>query len=282
MCTAACLDFGRRALSTGEVVGKRVLEVGSLDVNGSLRPMLESGAPSLYVGVDIAPGPGVDEICDVSELVHRFGNEAFDLVICTEGLEHFLDWRGAVSNLKRVLRPGGALLVTTRSEGFPLHDYPFDYWRFSTEDMRILFGDCSIELLESDPAQPGVFLKATRPPSFREFDLAGHELYSIVRLRRIRNLTSWDVRIFSAVHELYPDVVDLVDVWVRGGRSPLLPFPTPHAEAIERWERRPSPSAEVSALRAERDALRDRIQAVERSKGWRLLQSVRAIAGRRW
>jgi hypothetical protein len=64
MCNTLCLEFIEKALSEEDVKGKNVLEVGSFDVNGSPRAYVESMLPSSYVGIDIAPGPGVDEVCD--------------------------------------------------------------------------------------------------------------------------------------------------------------------------------------------------------------------------
>ena len=82
--------------------------------------------PANYVGIDITAGRGVDEVCDVADLVARFGASSFDLVISTEMLEHVYDWPRAVNKMKEVLRPEGVILFTTRSPGFPLHGYPDD------------------------------------------------------------------------------------------------------------------------------------------------------------
>src|SRR5262245_27728467 len=113
MCHDACIDFGRRNIHSSDVKEKDVLEVGSRDINGSLRPYIASLGPRSYVGVDSERGPGVDEVCPAEQLIHRFGSESFDLVISTEMLEHVRDWRAVVSNLKRTVRPGGTLLFTT-------------------------------------------------------------------------------------------------------------------------------------------------------------------------
>ncbi len=151
MCHRACIEFAARALHPEEVSGGDVLEVGSHDVNGSVRSTVEALGPASYVGVDIDPGPGVDVICDAGNLVDRFGEGSFDLVISTELLEHVRDWRRVVSEMKTVSRPGGTLLITTRSQGFGLHGYPFDCWRYEIEDMRRIFGDLEIGSLIRDP-----------------------------------------------------------------------------------------------------------------------------------
>ncbi|MGZ4984858.1 MAG: methyltransferase domain-containing protein [Chthoniobacterales bacterium] len=114
MCIRACIEFTRANLRPEEVRGCDVIEVGALDVNGSVRPLVRQLGPASYGGVDLQAGPGVDEICDATGLVARFGCEVFDLLISTELLEHVRDWRTVISQFKQVLKPGRRLLVTTR------------------------------------------------------------------------------------------------------------------------------------------------------------------------
>src|SRR6266576_6160414 len=56
----AVMEFGQRVLGETDVRDRAVLEVGARDVNGSLRPWIESLQPASYFGVDIVPGTGVD------------------------------------------------------------------------------------------------------------------------------------------------------------------------------------------------------------------------------
>lgn len=183
MCIQSCIDFARAALAIADVHDKAVLEVGALDVNGTVRSIVGELGPASYLGVDIEAGAGVDEVVDVHTLVDRFGVGAFDLVISTEMLEHIKDWRSAVENLKDVVRPGGVLLITTRSPGFKYHGYPFDYWRYTVQDMAHLLADFEVEELRDDPMAPGVFVKARRPQVQRgnSPDLARYPLFSIIR-----------------------------------------------------------------------------------------------------
>lgn len=184
MCTPACIEFTKLEFARTNLANVSVLEVGSFDVNGSVRGAAEQYAPQRYVGVDIANGPGVDVVCAAGDLVEMFGEESFDVVVSTEMLEHVPDWKSAIMQMKRVLRPGGSLILTTRSPGFHLHGYPADFWRFSAQDMRVIFADLDDLCIASDRVQsPGVFVSGTKshrePTSLEEI-----AIYSIVSRRR--------------------------------------------------------------------------------------------------
>ena len=155
-----CSTWGRnfcRQLPEGSVKGKRVLEVGAVDVNGSCRPWVVSQLPAQYLGTDMQPGPNVDLVCTGEELPSRVGPRSQDLVICTEVLEHVEDWFTFIVMVWCVIENGGVLLLTTRSPGFPLHNYPDDWWRFTVKDMLEIFKDQEILTVTADPtSDPGV------------------------------------------------------------------------------------------------------------------------------
>lgn len=176
MCHGSCLSFAT-SINPDHVKGNRVLDVGSLDVNGTPRPAIEKMGCVEYIGVDMRPGKGVDVVCNATELVERFGEESFGFVISTEMMEHAKEWQSAISNMKRVCKPGGVILVTARSKGIPRHGYPGDYWRFEVEDMAKAFSDCEVLRLESDPEQPGVFIEVRKPEDFRENDLSEYKVF---------------------------------------------------------------------------------------------------------
>ncbi len=178
MCHSSCLDFVRRALTTPEVYDRKVLEVGSLDVNGSPRADVMAMGPAFYLGIDPVDGPGVDEVAELYQVCR----DDFDIVICCEMLEHVEDWRAAVSDLKRVTAYGGTLLITTRSPGFPYHAFPIDCWRYERSDISAMFADWTVEMLESDDEAPGVFAKVRKPViSFADpLDLSELELVRVL------------------------------------------------------------------------------------------------------
>ena len=178
MCDRACIDFGKN-LTREMVEGRRVLEVGSLDINGSLREYITSLKPAGYVGCDIVPGKGVDTICAAEGLIHIYRVETFDIVISTEMLEHVKDWRSAIYNMKHVCAKGGHILITTRSRGFSKHNHPHDFWRFEEEDMRAIFADFEIIKTEKDIYAPGIFILARKPETHSPISLEEIEPYEV-------------------------------------------------------------------------------------------------------
>jgi hypothetical protein len=159
------LTWTKSILTSAHVEGRHVIEVGSYDVNGSIRPIVEALEPKEYIGIDIEAGPGVDRVCPLTDAYSRFG--PFDLVVCTEVLEHVVDWKTSVLALVDLTQYGGHLLVTTRSPGFPYHPYPIDTWRYTVDalDLIAMRLGLIIEHVEPDPEAPGVFLLARKPPT---------------------------------------------------------------------------------------------------------------------
>jgi SAM-dependent methyltransferase len=137
----------------------QVLEVGSYDVNGSVRALFDK---TEYTGVDISPGPGVDIVISPPELPFLSGT--FDTVVSTEMLEHAEFPASVLTEMRRVLKPGGVLLLTARSEGFGYHNPP-DYHRFSESQMHDLLRWTRYErgVVVQDPQVPGVFAIAYKP-----------------------------------------------------------------------------------------------------------------------
>ena len=165
------MAFVRSCMPRVKVKGQEVLEVGSRNVNGSVREIIEPQQPGSYLGVDMISGPGVDMEVDMTA-DEFFLTSTYDLVICTEMLEHVSDWKLAVTRMKACVKTGGDLIITTRAPGFPLHEYPGDYWRFTIKMFLEIFDDMHICKLEPDPQVPGVFFHgvATKRTGLADLD----------------------------------------------------------------------------------------------------------------
>ncbi|GAB4143376.1 MAG: hypothetical protein Tsb009_14450 [Planctomycetaceae bacterium] len=95
----------------------RVLEIGSRNINGSLRELFSNSEK--YVGVDVEPGPDVDIVC----LGHEYAAlpESFDVVCSAEAFEHDPYASRTIHQMLRYLRPGGLFFMTCAGEGRPEH-----------------------------------------------------------------------------------------------------------------------------------------------------------------
>jgi SAM-dependent methyltransferase len=190
MCNYSCVAFGQKNILKEDVEGKRVLEIGSYNFNGSLRQHIEQFNPLSYIGLDIQKGPGVDVICKAEDTYNIYGPESFDLIVSTEMLEHVFYWQRVINNIKKMCKYGGKIIITTRSYGFPTHGWPHDHWRFEEYDMRYIFSDFSEHgsvIIENDP-DPGVFVAIKKPINPRDLlmiDISNYMCYNVVYQLRI-------------------------------------------------------------------------------------------------
>jgi SAM-dependent methyltransferase len=105
-----------RALARlGLAPGVRILDAGC----GSGRNMVELARHGSVVGVElsnasveVARARGVGEVIEGSVMEMPFAENSFDLAVSLDVIEHLQDDRGALRELRRVVAPGGVLLVT--------------------------------------------------------------------------------------------------------------------------------------------------------------------------
>ena len=82
-----------------------------------------------YVGADMREGPGVDRILDLHNI--ELPSESVGTVLCLDTLEHVEYPHQALREIHRVLSPANGVVVISSVMDFPIHDYPYDYWRFT-------------------------------------------------------------------------------------------------------------------------------------------------------
>jgi SAM-dependent methyltransferase len=114
------------------LAGRSVLEVGSANVNGSLRTLFHGP----YIGIDLRPVEGVDVVASGNKLPYDDG--AFGVVVCTETLSHDPQFWLTIVEMYRVMARDGYLLLTVRGFGFGRNDSPCDYYRFTPEAVSSL------------------------------------------------------------------------------------------------------------------------------------------------
>lgn len=106
--------------------GQKILDVGSFDVNGTLRTVAPPDC--IYTGMDITEGPAVDVVVAPGDSF-PFESESFDCVVSTSCFEHDQSFWATIVEAMRVLKTGGYFYFNAPSNG-TYHSYPSDNWRF--------------------------------------------------------------------------------------------------------------------------------------------------------
>lgn len=112
----------------------KVLEIGSLDINGSVREYFTDAKE--YTGIDMEAGFGVDKVLNAHDILKVWKPNTFDIILCLETLEHDNAFWETIEIIKKALKKTGFLIVSTPTFGFPLHRYPKDYFRFGEDAYR--------------------------------------------------------------------------------------------------------------------------------------------------
>jgi SAM-dependent methyltransferase len=120
------------------VTGDKVLEVGSLDVNGTVKDLLLTRYKK-YTGIDMRIGPNVDLCINGHDIRKHFKKESFDMVFCVDTIEHDIEFWKTISNMKWVLKKGGWMILGAPSRGHPFHAHPSDYYRFFETAIQSFF-----------------------------------------------------------------------------------------------------------------------------------------------
>lgn len=122
---------------------EKVLEIGEGAVkrNADIFPDI--------VSLDIDPDRKPDVVGDAQRL--PFPDASFGVILCSEVFEHIPDPMRAAAEFERVLKPGGLLLLTTRF-AFPVHDAPYDFYRYTPYGLKEIFKrwDVVEEAVEAD------------------------------------------------------------------------------------------------------------------------------------
>lgn len=125
-----CLDAGAGRSPWRAVLEARGVEVVSLDVESR--------------------GPGAPLVADLQQMP-RVDSASFDTILCTQVLEHLPRPGAALAEIARVLRPGGALILSAPHLSM-LHELPHDYFRFTAPGLRSLLEAQGLEVLEIRPS----------------------------------------------------------------------------------------------------------------------------------
>lgn len=135
----------RDAYLKGLIMPIRVLDLGSQDANGTLRPLFD-GPGWEYQGLDIAPGKNVDIVLNDPYRWDQVDSESADVLVSVSTFEHIEYFWQTMREVARVLKPGGLCCIVVPSSGVE-HKYPVDCWRFYPDGLRAMARFAQLEVL---------------------------------------------------------------------------------------------------------------------------------------
>jgi len=120
-----------------------------LDIGCGTRPYEAMFSAGTYLGTDV-PASGRPDALKLPDVFYDGGRlpfraACFDGVFSTQVLEHVSDPEAFLAECRRVLKPGGMLLLSAPFV-WQEHEQPYDYFRFSSFGLRALLGRCGFEI----------------------------------------------------------------------------------------------------------------------------------------
>lgn len=123
-----------------------------LDVGCGQKPYRALFTCSEYIGMDIE-NPGHDHSNEDIDIFYDgkefpFPAQRFDNILCNQVLEHVFEPTLLLTEMNRVLKPGGHLLLTVPFV-WDEHEQPNDYARYSSFGLKYLLESFGFTLIES-------------------------------------------------------------------------------------------------------------------------------------
>lgn len=116
---------------------KRILDVGSYDVNGSYKHLFDDISNYEYVGLDMVDGPNVDYVPRDPYNWEGLEDDSFDFIISGNAFEHIeYPWL-TICEIEKKLKKGGVACIIAPNS-IPEHRYPVDCYRYFADGFRAL------------------------------------------------------------------------------------------------------------------------------------------------
>jgi SAM-dependent methyltransferase len=182
-----------------------VLELGARARSGNDYRHVIPGGWS-YTGLDVMAGPNVDVVGDAHDLSSVLGDRRFDAVFSVSVFEHLLmPWK-VVLEVNAILEPGGLLFIATH-QTYPLHDEPWDFWRFSDRAWLSLLNPATgFEIVQTALGEPASVVPVASSSATWNLKAEKSFLLSTVLARKTGDATvEWPVDAQALVASEYPE-----------------------------------------------------------------------------
>lgn len=144
--------FLKKYINTSDKEEFIFIEIGSMDINGSLKENIEQDCRKKvkYIGLDVESGKGVDQVIVPYNIPYK--NYA-DVVISCNQMEHDPQFWKTLEQMKKATKKGGLIYICAPSTGH-YHNYPVDVYRFYEDAFRELSKIYDLECMENyiDPS----------------------------------------------------------------------------------------------------------------------------------
>lgn len=184
--------------------GLTILEIGSRARSGIVRSsQFKKG--HRYIGIDALRGENVDIVCDAHTMSENLEAESIDVVVSYAVFEHLaMPWKVALE-MNKVMKKGGRCMILA-PHAWPLHETPFDFWRFSEDTWRVLFNrSTGFKLLDAKNGEPAMIEPQVQMQFYDTFKAAPAYLCSVMVAEKTHDTElSWDVPVEDVYKGVYP------------------------------------------------------------------------------
>src|ERR1039457_4523487 len=114
------------------------------DIGCGNKPYKDFFENSIYIGMNYTiDGALPDLLGDAMSIPIK--NDSFEIVLCTQVIEHVSEPIRMMMEISRVLKPGGFLILSGPFY-WPIHEEPYDYYRYSKYGMKYLVQNAGLDL----------------------------------------------------------------------------------------------------------------------------------------
>lgn len=185
---------------------KTVLEIGSRARSGINNREIFIPKDINFTGVDVLDGEGVDVVCDAHNLSNHVEHDKYEVVYSLNVFEHLLmPWKVALE-VNKVMKKGGIVMIFTH-HAYPLHDLPWDYFRFSDNAWHALFNEATgFEIIQTELLDPvSIVPKCIYEGSATVKDGEAY-IHSAVIARKVSDTNlQWPVNTKQITETVYPE-----------------------------------------------------------------------------